>query len=112
MHRPTTAARTSGRATEEFSHEFPRRHTLSQRMSVAAMRAEDRIGFRQVRTNSRRNRFLPDIRMTGTVNESPLMTACELLLRVPDDEHCAIEGNNLIIGHACIVLNQQRAAGR
>jgi hypothetical protein len=68
-------------------------------MSVTTMRAEDCVGFRQMRTDASRYCFLPDVCMTRPVNKSALMTAREFLFRMPDNEHGAIQRQNLVIGH-------------
>ena len=56
-------------------------------MSMPAMGAENDIFFAEVRTNPHRDRFLPDVSMTGSVNQSLLMAASELLFAAADQEH-------------------------
>ena len=60
-------------------------------MAVAAMRAEDGIDVLQVRANARGDRFLADIRVASAVDQSFLMAAGQLFLRLSDKEHRAVE---------------------
>jgi len=73
------------------------------------MRAENSVCFRQMRTDSGCNRFLPDVRMTRTVNQSSLMTAGKLFFGLPDDAHRAVQRKQLIVAH--YLLSAFKVAG-
>ena len=91
MHGATATARAAGLATKEFRHELARLHAFGERMSMAAVRAEDGVRFMQMRAHARGDGFLADIGVAGTVDESALMRFCESLLHHADDEHGAVE---------------------
>ena len=63
------------------------------------MRAENGVSFREMETNTCCDRFLPDIRVTRAMDESPLMTSREFLFGVPDNEHRSVKREDLIVGH-------------
>ena len=63
------------------------------------MRAENSVRFCQMSTDSRRNCFLPNIRMARSVNQSALVTASKLFLGLPDDAHRAVQRKQLIVAH-------------
>ncbi len=56
-------------------------------MTMSAMCREDWITRGQMRADSGCDRFLTNIRVTGTVNESTLVTPRELFFRLPNDLH-------------------------
>ena len=100
VHRTTPPARAPGRPAEQLGHEFSRWHPLRQSMPMPTVRAENWIVVRQMSTHAGRDRLLPDIGVTRPEEEPSLMAAREFLLRMPDDEHRAEEGKELVIRHS------------
>lgn len=68
MHGATSPAGAAGGSAEQLRHEFSRWHALGERMSMASVRTKDRIFGIQMSTNRRRDGFLTDVRMTGSMN--------------------------------------------
>jgi hypothetical protein len=66
---------------------------------VPAVRAKDDIIALKMGADACRHRLLSDISMTGTVNQSTLMAPRELLLRLADELHRAIELQTEVSGH-------------
>lgn len=91
MHRASASSRAAGRASEQLGHQFARRHSFGQRVTVSAMRAEDRIDRSEMRADAGRDGLLTDVRVAGPVDETALMTARQFLFRLTDDEHRAVE---------------------
>ncbi len=58
---------------------------------MTAMGTENGIMRRQMSTHSRRNRFLADIRMARAMNQPSLVRTSQLLLRLANDLHRAVE---------------------
>src|SRR5437870_12358867 len=91
---------------------------------MSAMGAEDGVVGAQMGTHPNRDRLLADVRMAGTVHETLLVRARELLFGATDDEHLTIElheldrglrrqRNNHRVGRStrCLMRCRKRAAG-
>ena len=91
VHAPASSARTAFGPTIEFRDQLERLHPLGQSVTVPAVRAEDRIVRTQVGADSGRHRFLADVSMTRTVNESPLVRPGQARLNGAYDEHSTVE---------------------
>ena len=60
-------------------------------MTVTPVRAENGVRVVQVRAHPRRNGFLSDIGMAGSVDESALVRFSQTLLHHADGEHGSVE---------------------
>src|SRR6266851_7740949 len=66
-------------------------------MTVAAMCTENDILHLQIGTDANGNRLLTDIGVTGAVNQSALMRASQLLFATANEQHLAVEGQELLL---------------
>ena len=60
-------------------------------MPVASMGTKDRIFRIQMSTNAGRDGFLPNVGVTGSVDESSLVAPSQFFFGVPNDQHGAKE---------------------
>ena len=97
MHAAAAPLRATGRAAEELGEQLARRHALGQGVPVPAMSAEDDVVAAQMRTHAGGDRLLPDVSMTGPVNQPALMRLRQLLFAAPDQDHGAIKGQELVV---------------
>lgn len=74
---------------------------------MASMSAEDRIVCVEMSTDSRGDGFLSDIRMTGSMDQSPLMTSRQFFFGLANNLHRAIKRNDLFVGHDCQCSQRQ-----
>jgi hypothetical protein len=91
--------RATGGAAEQFGDELERRKSFGERVTVATVRAEDRVIDAQVRAHAGGDGFLADVSMTGAVHQAARMEAGELLLGCADELHRTVEVG-LVGGHA------------
>ena len=66
---------------------------------MASVSTKDRIFCSQVSTDRGRDSFLPNVSMTGPVNQSSLMTSSQLLFGLANNLHRAIKRKDLFVGH-------------
>jgi hypothetical protein len=59
---------------------------------VSPVRAEDNVVLPQMRADAGRDGFLTDVGVTRAVDEPALMATRQLLLRLADELHRAVEG--------------------
>ena len=76
---------------EQFGDEFADGQSFRERVSVAAVRAEDGIVGAKVRTHAGGDCFLADVGVAGAMNQPARVTSRELLLRRADQLHGAVE---------------------
>ena len=107
MHGATSPAGAAGGSAEQLRHEFSRWHAFGQSMSVASVSTKDRIFCSQVSTDRCRDSFLPNVSMTGPVNQSSLMTSSQLLFGLANNLHRAIKRKDLFVGHVCRWIQQR-----
>ena len=97
VHAAAASLGTAGRAAEKLGEQLAGRHALGQCVPVPAVRAEDDVVAAQMRTNPGGDRLLPDVGMTGPVNQPALMRSRQLLFAAPDQDHRAIKGQELVV---------------
>ena len=97
VHAAAAPLRAAGRAAEQLGEQLAGRHALGQGVPVPAVGAEDDVVAAQMRTNPGGDRLLPHVRMTGPMNQPALMRSRQLLLAAPDQDHGAIEGQELVV---------------
>ena len=91
VHAAAASERDPGGSTEQLGDQLLRLQPFRQSMTVSAVRTEGDVIIIQVRTDARRDRFLADVRVTGTQYEASLVVSCELLFRLSDCLHRAIQ---------------------
>ena len=106
VHAAAAAARTAGGPAKQLGEQLPRRHPLGQGMAMAAMRAEDHVFLAQVRTHANGDRLLSDIGVAGPVNQAALMRPCQLLLTQANEQHAAVQGQELVLAPGGFGLGQ------
>jgi len=74
---------------------------------MASMSAEDRIVCVEMSTDRRGDGFLSDIRMTSSMDQSPLMTSRQFFFGLANNLHRAIKRNDLFVGHDCQCSQRQ-----
>ena len=111
MHGTTAPTRAAGGSTEQLRHEFSRRHAFGQCVTMATMSTEDGVFGIQVSADSRGDCLLSDVSMTGSMNQSSLMTASQLLFGLANNLHRTIKRKNLFVGHVCGWMQQQEVRG-
>ncbi len=94
MHAAAATLRHSGLSSEQFGNQGFRFQPLAQRVSVPAMRAEDNVVIAQMSTHTRRDGFLANVGMAGSKNEPARVIAGELLFRLANDLHPAIQSES------------------
>lgn len=111
MHGTTSPAGAAGGSTEQLRHEFSRWHAFGQSMPMASVSTKDRIFCSQVSTDRGRDSFLPNVSMTGPVNQSSLMTSSQLLFGLANNLHRTIKRKDLFVGHVCRWIQQREIRG-
>ena len=91
MHAAAAPARAPRLAAKKLRDEFHRGQAFGQGMTVSAVRAENNVVRAQVRAHPRRDGFLSHVSMTSPMNQPTLMTTGQLLLRLADELHRAIQ---------------------
>ena len=91
MHGTAASARASCLTAIKFRDELAWFHAFGERMAMTAMRAEDGVFFRQMRTHRRGDGLLPDIGVARAVDKAALVRFREALLDRADGEHRAVE---------------------
>jgi hypothetical protein len=91
VHAAAAAAGAATRPAEQLREQLARRHPLRQGVPVAAMRAERHVLPAEMVAHGGGDRLLPDIRVAGAQHQAPLMTAGQLLLRLSDELHRAVQ---------------------
>ena len=104
MHTAAAPPRKSGLAAEQFGHQLTWVSPLRQRVPMPAMRAKDRIVYRQVRTHGRRDCLLANVGVTRAQNQPALMTPREFFFRLPDDLHRAVKAKRLVVGYWSLLI--------
>ncbi len=97
MHAAAAPLGTAGRAAEQLGEQLAGRHALGQGVPVPAVGAEDDVVAAQMRTNPGGDRLLPDVSMTGPMNQTALMRSRQLLFATADQNHCTIECQEVVL---------------
>src|SRR5262249_29680514 len=87
VHAPTASTGATCGATIEFGEKQPRIEAFAERVAVAAMCAEDRVLALQMRAYANSDGLLPDISVTGAVNQSTLVRFRKALFAQADELH-------------------------
>ena len=95
MHAAAPAPRTPRGPAIQLREELLRFQSLGQRVAVAAMRAENHVGFAQFGTDARGNRLLADIGMASPMNQPALMRFGEPLFTEPDQKHLPVKSDQI-----------------
>ena len=102
VHGSAAAPRAAGPAAEQFGDEFADGQSFRERVSVAAVRAEDGIVRTKVRTHASGDCFLADVGVASAMNQPARVTSCELLLRRANQLHGAVEVSG--VGAHCAAI--------
>jgi len=95
VHAAAPAVRAAGLAAEQLRYQLARGNALGQRVAVAAVGAEDDVVGAEVGADAGRNRLLPDVGMTGTVDQAALVAPGQFFFALADRLHLAVEGQQL-----------------
>ncbi len=94
VHAAAASARTTGLASEQFGHQFARRHPFREGVPMSSMRGKDRVALGQMSTHARRDRFLSHVGVARSVDEPALVTPREFLFGLADDLHGSVKGED------------------
>jgi hypothetical protein len=97
VHAAAAAVRAAGLPAVQLGDELPRRHALGQRVTVAAVRAEDDVVGPQMGADAGRDRLLADVGVAGAVNQAALVGARQPLFTAADPRHRAVQRQQLVL---------------
>ncbi len=84
MHAAASSPRTAVHAAEQLGDQFERLDSFGQRVSVAAMRAEDDVVPGQMRAHAGRDRFFTHVSVACSMDQSMTVRFRQLQLRPAD----------------------------
>lgn len=91
VHRAAATTGAAGLAAEQLGKQFARGHAFRERMTMAAVRAEDGIVPVEMGADTGGNRLLPDVGVARSVHKPARMAARELLFARANQLHRAVE---------------------
>jgi hypothetical protein len=91
VHAAAAPPRAAGRPAVQLGDQLARGQALGQGVAVPAVRAEDHVVLTQVGAHADGDRLLADVGVAGSVDQSALMGAGQLLLALPDQLHLPVE---------------------